>query len=97
MASNFDISDRTTWDWTETGPPPQSWADDGGYAIHQQDPRLFWQFSDGEPHTMSCPLEQHFNPLAQPGPVCDWPQNIPMADLYDWAVKKGMVRDQRTT
>ena len=50
MTGNFNTNDRTTWDWTEeTGPPPQSWTDDGGYAIHQQDCGSSWT-PRGDPH-----------------------------------------------
>jgi hypothetical protein len=97
MADMFDINDRSTWAWTtfRLDDVPESWADDGGYTINPSDPGSYIEFQDGVPHYMPCPAGLHFNPFANPGPVCDWPENIHLPALYDWAVKKGMIRDQR--
>ena len=97
MADTFDIYDRSTWAWTCTSvrEVPESWADDKGYTINPAKADSFIEFRDGVPCYMPCPAGLHFNPLANPGPVCDWPENVDLPAVYDWAVKKGMVRDQR--
>ena len=93
MSDTFDINDRSTWAWIDDGEVSASWADDEGYTVDPNDPESFYQISNGVPYKHSCPTGQVFNPIV--GAVCDYPQNCPEADIYDWAVSKGLVNDQR--
>lgn len=95
MSDTFDINDRSTWAWIDDGEVSASWADDAGYTVNPDDPSSFYQISNGKPYKHPCPEGLVFNPRANPGPVCDWPPNCSEADIYDWAVSKGLVNDQR--
>ena len=90
----FDVNDRLTWDWAyeDEGEFP---AELGDYRLHMRDPSSYFQMKDGIPYAAQCPPSQVFNPMASPGPVCDYPQNAPETMIYDWAVSKGLVNDQR--
>jgi hypothetical protein len=93
----FNINDRSTWDWIDDGAVTESWADDG-YAVNPEDKHSFYQFKDGVPYLHQCPMEdatykQVFNPELG---VCVWSSDNPTdADIYEWAVGRGLVKDQR--
>jgi hypothetical protein len=96
MATTFDINDRATWTWVgwAGGSPPAQWFDNG-YTLDPADKRYFYQLVDGAAYRMPCGAMTQFNPAAEPGPVCDHPENVSEAVVYDWCVKKGIVTDQR--
>jgi hypothetical protein len=94
----FNINDRSTWDWIDDGAVTESWADDNGCAINPTDRNSFYQFKDGVPYLHQCPMESNtgrlvFNPKAG---VCDWPADYSDGEeIYEWAVGRGLVNDQR--
>lgn len=90
----FNINDRSTWDWTD-----EAVTDDGkGYSLNPEDRHSFYQFKDGVPYLHQCPMENDshrlvFNPKLG---VCVWSSDNPTdADIYEWAVERGLVKDQR--
>jgi hypothetical protein len=90
----FNINDRSTWDWTD-----EAVTDDGkGYSLNPEDRHSFYQFKDGVPYLHQCPMENAsdrlvFNPKLG---VCVWSSdNDSDADIYEWAVGRGLVKDQR--
>jgi hypothetical protein len=94
VSDTFDINNRRTWDWVY--PDPGQFPDEiGDYRLDPENRESFYQMSDGVPYIMPCPAGQVFNPIVRPGPVCDSPLNCSEADIYGWAVSKGLVNDQR--
>jgi hypothetical protein len=93
----FDINDRSTWAWIDEGSVSESWADDAGYTVHPHDRHSFYQFSHGVAYRHQCPMEDSetrlvFNPKVN---VCVWPRDITEAEIYEWAVGRGPVNNQR--
>lgn len=93
----FDINDRSTWAWIDDamGKP----GADGELRIHKENPERFYQFSHGVAYVHDCPIRDGvtgarlvWNPRIN---TCDWPENVPEADVYEWAVDQGLVKDQR--
>jgi hypothetical protein len=95
MADTFNINDRSTWAWTDGGGVQCQPGDGPQYLLNPEDPGSFYQCTDGVPYKHDCPQGLVYNPLANPGPVCDWPHNVNESAVYDWAVKNGYVTDQR--
>lgn len=92
MSDTFDINDRQTWDWVSrevTAAPGDS------YLIDPESRGHFYEVSNGVPYRQACPEGLVFDPRVTPGPVCVWPRDGSEADVYDWAVSKGLVNDQR--
>jgi hypothetical protein len=89
----FNINDRSTWAWTN-----EAVTDDGnGYSLNPKDKHSFYQFSDGVPYLHQCAMEDQssrliYNPELN---VCDWSMNHSEAKVYEWAVGRGLVEDQR--
>jgi len=52
-------------------------SDEPEYYPNPTDPSSFYQCSNGVPYLQPCPAGLVFNPTVNPGPVCDWPSNIP--------------------
>lgn len=94
MSDTFDINDRSTWDWVYSG-PAEFPAEIGDYRLDPTSPHHFYQMSKGVATRMPCGAETVFNPTANPGPVCDNQSNVSEEDIYNWAVSKGLVNDQR--
>jgi|GEM_PF-3890643 len=94
MSGTFDVNDRTTWDWRYEH--PAEFPDEvGDYRLDMQSAGHFIQMQNGVAHRMPCPLGLIFNPTASPGPICDWPSNMTEEAIYDWAVSRGLVNNQR--
>ncbi len=55
-------------------PAPPAWAI---FLPHPTDCNKFCQCDWGVPIEMTCPPGLVFNPAVNPGPVCDWPENVP--------------------
>lgn len=93
----FDINDRSTWAWIDQGTVTESWADDAGYAINPKDRHSFYHFVDGVANLHRCAWEttkdrQVFNPMRR---FCDPARNVSEAEIYNWAIRRGLVKDQR--
>jgi hypothetical protein len=92
VADGFDINDRNTWAWTNVG--EFAGVPEGGmYGIDtEQRHRFYRRGDDGIPYRHDCPAGQDFNPILR---ACDLPEKCPEDQVYDWAVSKGLVTDQR--
>lgn len=88
----FDINDRTTWAWANNGRVASDWADENGLALNPEDKNSFYQLSNGVPYRHSCPEGQVFDPRIS---VCSYPGEVTEAEIYAWAVDRGLVEDQR--
>jgi hypothetical protein len=100
MTSMFDIKDRNTWAWIDGGRVTSAWLRDGStFVLNPIDRHSFYQHTqDGHMSLHQCTMvdgvnQQVFNPMLN---VSDWPQNVTEEQVYDWAVSKGLVVDQRT-
>jgi hypothetical protein len=100
MIADFDIKDRHTWAWIDDGRVSASWVRDGStFVLNPVDRHSYYQqTSEGYMVLHYCSMEnadtrQVFNPLIC---ACDWSQNVTEEQIYDWAVSKGLVVDQRT-
>ncbi|CAG0906776.1 unnamed protein product [Cyprideis torosa] len=65
---------ETVKDCPALNPEPPAWAD---YRKHPSDCSKFCQCNWGVAIEMSCPPGLVWNEDASPGPVCDWPRNVP--------------------
>ncbi len=93
MADEFDINDRSTWDWVGGVVTNDLPGVENDYYLNPADKGSFYQRApDGAPIFMPCPTGMIFNPWDR---VCDHPSQITEAKIYDWAVSKGVVNDQR--
>jgi hypothetical protein len=97
VSESFDIENRQTWAWEGRwaepnqvdGPP----CDDPRYMLHTLRPDAFFEVGEGGiPYRHDCPLGLKFSPFIY---ACDFPQNVPEPKIYEWAVGKGYVADQR--
>jgi hypothetical protein len=89
----FNINDRSTWAWTNSAV-----IDDGnGYSLNPTDRHSFYQFSHGTPYLHQCAMEDDSNRLVYDPElnVCVWSADCSEAKVYEWAVGRGLVKDQR--
>ena len=98
MAASFDINSRGTLAWIDGGVPSKSWARNGSnYVLNPEDRHSFYEITGDRLTLHQCPqasadTSQVFNPMIG---VADWPTSVREADVYDWAVRSGLVTDQR--
>jgi hypothetical protein len=92
------FNDRSTWAWNET----VLWTDmatRGGYQINPEDRHSFYRWTDDGAHASlyQCETETAtdrlvFDPSLN---ACVPPSAITEQQIYEWAVSKGAVTDQR--
>lgn len=93
--AGFDINDRSTWAWANDGALS---GGPGDYALNPQDKYSFYQFDDsGNASLHQCPMETATDRLLYDPSlnVCITSQDITETQVYDYAVKNGLVADQR--
>lgn len=93
----FDINDRRTWDWVEgetTGLP------EGTFLIDREDKTVYYRIVNGRAVRFTCADSGAegeglvFDPTLL---ACAFPfQAAGEAEVYEWAVSQGQVRDQRS-
>lgn len=98
MGAGFNVNDRKTWSWTaETVDAGYASVDDV-YALNVEDPSSFFQFNGDVSTLQHCPLfdgegnRQVYDPTVG---ACVAPSAVDEAEIYDWAVSKGYITDQR--
>lgn len=98
MAIPFDINNRDSWAWIDNGKPSPSWARNGSsYVLNPYDRHSFFQVVEGRLALNPCPKESDdslmvFNPIKS---AADWSRDVSEAQIYDWAVRVGLITDQR--
>lgn len=93
--AGFDINERSTWAWVNGG--QVTCSEHGEYLLNPQDPHSFYQCSQGVPYLHQCAQESDsskmvFDPRVN---VCVFDDGTLEPQIYDWAVKNGLVTDQR--
>lgn len=93
--ANFNINDRTTWDWTYVvdGSVSAAGLPDGNYP-HNTDPhRMLSMVAHAYVYERDCPPDMKYDPYSD---ACADPASVSEESVYAYCVERGLVNDQRT-